>query len=139
MTYILLIFILYLAYYDFKYYRVPNRITLLLFLLVLSQSYFNNRLEKAIIAGLFSLLFYTVVYLITKGKIGVGDIKFSIISAIYLGFEFWLYSMFYSIILATIVSSVLLLLKKIDKGSRLPFIPFLTSGIILTHILPPIL
>lgn len=137
MTYILLIIILYLAYYDIRYYRVPNRITLLLFLLVLTDSYLNHRWEKAIIAGFFSLIFFVVVFMITRGKIGIGDIKFSIISAIYLGFELWLYSIFYAILTATFTGLTLIIMKKIKRDDRLPFIPFLTTGIICTLIIPP--
>lgn len=134
MTYILLIICLYLAYYDIRYYKVPNRFTLLLFILVIIQSYYYNRLEKAIIAGFFSLLFYTLVYLITRGKIGIGDIKFSVTSAIYLGWGLWMDALIYSIITVVIISSPLFLAKIINKDSRLPFIPFLVSGIILSKL-----
>lgn len=134
MTYILLIICLYLTYYDIRYYRVPNKITLLLFILVIIQSYYNNRLEKSIIAGLFSLLFYSLVYLITRGKIGIGDIKFSVTSAIYLGWGLWIDALFYSMLTVVIITTPLFLTKKLKKESRLPFIPFLVSGVILSKI-----
>lgn len=139
MTIILLLIILYLSYYDIRYYKVPNRITLLLFFLVITHSYYDNRLINAITAGLFSLIFYIVVYLLTKGKIGIGDIKFSIISAIYLGFELWLYSIFFAVLVSSIVAGTLLINKKINKESRIPFIPFFVSGIIFSYTIPPFL
>lgn len=126
-----------LVYYDFKYLKVPNLITLLLFLSVIIYKIYNKiPPTDFIIPGLVSAGTLLAVYIFSKGKLGMGDIKYSVIISIYFGYIFWLGSIIYAAASALIISIYLLISKKISKYTRIPFIPFLVAGGIINYFLP---
>lgn len=137
MIIILLLISLFLVFYDLKYYKVPNLINLALLILVISNKvYIKDHPFDYIIPGLIAFITLLLVYMVSKGKLGMGDIKYSSIMAIYFGYRFWLGSLIYASIVALLVSIILLLSKKIKKDSRIPFIPFLVIGNIVNYLIP---
>lgn len=128
---------LFLVFYDLKYFKVPNLINLFLLILVISNKvYIKAHPFDYIVPGLIAFITLLLVYMVSKGKLGMGDIKYSSIMAIYLGYRFWLSSLIYASIAALLISIILLLSKKIKRDSRIPFIPFLVIGNIANYIIP---
>lgn len=121
------ILLLYLSYYDIRYYKVPNRILLLLLLFVLFNQCYSGELLSSLLCGLYSILFFTLVYIFSRGKIGMGDIKFSIVSAIYLGYFPWLLSLMIGVL------SILPFYRYFGRSKPIPFVPFLTFGTFFSH------
>jgi len=100
---------------------------------------FENSIGAIIIfLGLF--LLGIISYELTKVKsLGLGDIKLSAISTIWLGTESALLALTISFILSAIYSLYGKLLKKTDQLSQYPFAPFLSIGITFSWILDKIL
>ena len=64
--------------------------------------------------------------------IGKGDGYLVCISGMALGFKINLSLLFYALFLAGGISAVLLSLRKVKKDTKLPFVPFLLGGYLLT-------
>ena len=75
------------------------------------------------------IIVYTVAFF-SRERIGKGDaIAMMFIGAV-AGKETVLMSLFVSLTVAALLSAVLLILKKVQKDTKLPFIPFLSIGVI---------
>jgi len=131
MIYIILLTSLYLTYYDLRYKKVPNKILLVLFILVLIDKILIGDLKWSLISGAIAFLTFFLVYIVSRGNIGMGDIKYTSITAIYFGYKFWLYSIIYCSISAIFITVILYLLKIIKRYTKIPFIPFLALGLII--------
>lgn len=137
MILILIILSLYLVYHDIRFKRVPNIITLLLFLLVLGfKIFFKEPLISGFISGAVAFFTFLLIHIISGKKLGMGDCKYTAVIAFHFGYLFWLKSIIYCSIVALVLSLTLLLLKKIDRTTPIPFIPFLVLGWIINYYVP---
>ena len=69
---------------------------------------------------------------LTKGCIGKGDGYLLCICGAALGIRQSVSFFFYGLMLAGGISAVLLALKKVKRNTKLPFVPFLFAGFLLT-------
>jgi leader peptidase (prepilin peptidase) / N-methyltransferase len=60
---------------DYKFHRIPNFITGYLSLLLLVIQLFQHRILDSIVGGVEFLLFFGVLTIISRGGIGIGDVK----------------------------------------------------------------
>lgn len=82
---------------------------------------------------LIDLIPGAVMYLIaflSKERIGKGDAQSLMFIGAVAGSSTVLMSLFVSLTIAAILSAILLALKKVKKDTKLPFIPFLSIGVI---------
>jgi len=132
MIIVFLLFSFSLSIYDIKYKKVPNIVLFILFILSLLNKIFINRSITTSFLNLgISLLTLLLVYFISKGKLGMGDIKFSSIIAFEFGYKIWVYSLLYCSFIALIISLVLVKINKINTKTKIPFIPFISAGLLL--------
>lgn len=75
-----------------------------------------------------------VLSAVLRGGIGKGDGYLLCISGVALGAEQNTVLLFYGIFLAGVVSALLLVLKLVKRDTKLPFVPFLFIGFLLTVI-----
>lgn len=137
MIYILLPVSIYLTYYDIKYKRVPNIALILLFIASLAfKIILKEPLIPAFISGSGAFLMFLLIHIFSGKKLGMGDCKFTALIAFNFSFLFWLQSIIYCSFTALVVTLTLLLLKKINRTTKIPFVPFLTAGWILNYFLP---
>lgn len=134
-------FLLPIAWQDYKEKRIPNKLLFvwltvrgLLFLWEGIQSpeqamtvFIGNVITMVVVIGIFG-----ITRAISRGGIGMGDIKLFAVLSFAFGFRFVMGAVLYSSLTAALVGGVLLLLKKADKKSRLPFAPFILTGTVLT-------
>ena len=113
----------------------------LIILLIFTITYFTFKLFFSgnmvlfdIFKGIiFSLLFFLIIILLTKNKgIGIGDMIFFSLCSINIGFINSLEAILIAFILGMIYSIFLILLRKANLKTKLPFIPFLSIGILLS-------
>jgi prepilin signal peptidase PulO-like enzyme (type II secretory pathway) len=126
--------------YDLKYYLVPNIIIfpaiILTFVFDLYLwwnvglfSVFMSSILAAVIAGGFFL----ILVLISKEKwMGMGDVFIGILIGLILGFPQVLVALFLAFWIGAIFSIFLLLLKKKNLKSKIPFGPFLVLATIIS-------
>ena len=84
---------------------------------------------KLIIDAIPGILIYIVAFL-SREKIGKGDALSLIFIGMAAGFETVLSALFISLTITALLSGILLTLKKVKKDTRIPFLPFLSIGVI---------
>lgn len=65
---------------------------------------------------------------ITKGGMGIGDAILFVVIGISVGFFPAINILFYSLLLAAVVSIILLVCRKVTRKQTIPFIPFILAG-----------
>ncbi len=89
-------------------------------------------------AGLGALLsggIFLVCYLITKGKLGAGDVKLAFIMGLYLTTVRVMGAILYGCVLCLAVSLVLVFRKKLTMKDGVPMVPFLFVGMIAAFLI----
>lgn len=125
------IILIIISFIDIRSQNIPNKavmFTLLigsLFILLGNLSFYDSicgMLVGGVIMWLISLI---------PGAIGGGDVKLMFALGLCLGFQGILNAMLISFFLASMVSLMLLLLKKLGRKDVIPFGPFLAVGTII--------
>lgn len=132
-------FLIVIFVYDLKHYIIPDEIIYPAIIITFSWRLFkifqysilNTQhliLNPLLSAVLSSALFVSVI-LITKGKgMGWGDVKIAFLMGLFLGCPNVLVALFFSFLSGALVGSLLIILKKKNLKSELPFGPFLVFG-----------
>lgn len=129
---LLLSFLIVIFFTDLKYGIIPDAILLpasivsLLYLFLNPNSLIINHLLSAVGA----CLFFLILFLVTKGRgMGFGDVKFSFLMGLILGFPNIVVSLYIAFLTGAIVGIILILWrKKRVFGTAIPFGPFLVLG-----------
>ncbi len=125
-----------LSVYDIRHHRLPNKHVLAMTLIVLAFEIFLclaasqwSPFISALRVALTLLAIYGTLFLISRGQLGMGDVKYSVPTGLALGF----YSPHGAIncvtltfVLAGIVSLIGMLTKRLTRESRMAFGPYMT-------------
>ena len=120
------------AIIDIRKKRIPDKLVLagtvagLAFVLIDPQREFLSSILGGATAGLVLLL----IHYITKGGLGLGDVKLFGCSGIFLGLEGTVSAMLISAVLSGLFSMVLICLNPDNKKSEIPFAPFILAGVL---------
>ena len=131
-----------LAVIDTRCHRLPDALTLPSYpitLTLLSAAFpFTpggaRCLERAVVTAAAVLALYTLLALASRGAIGWGDVKLSGILGLYLG---WTsthaipYGVGGGFLLAALTAIILMLTRKADRKTDLPFGPFMLAAAVL--------
>lgn len=127
-----------LSIIDFKSHRLPNRLvawfTATQILIMGITSWITSdlgRLTTALgIAGVTTIV-YLMLYLVSRGSLGMGDVKFAFPLGLSVGWysaNQWLLAIFVSFLLAGLVAVIGLVTKRMTGKSRLAFGPYMFLG-----------
>lgn len=132
------------AWTDFREYLILNRVLLagVIFRVLLLTAECWNSMDEAkyimisacMAAGILAVA-AQLCRLISSGSVGFGDVKLLIILGLYAGMNSIMGIMIITFLCVFVVSVVLLLLKKVNRKSVIPFAPFILTGTILAVIL----
>lgn len=89
---------------------------------------------NGVITGMVIALMIVLVKKVFKQKIGMGDLKLLAALSITYGYAGMINVLFFSIIIAMLYGIVMMILKKKNKNSEIPFVPFVSLGCFLTVI-----
>jgi prepilin signal peptidase PulO-like enzyme (type II secretory pathway) len=126
---------------DVAYRIIPNRILLLgligwSFILIVETAIFSW--WNLGIAGIVGITFFVINmisnYITSRQGFGYGDIKLLLLISLFLGTNV-LIAITLAVILGGVCSLLLLVLGKTTRKSRLPFAPFVLSGVITYYLL----
>lgn len=127
-------FFLIIFVYDLRYSLIPDEIILsgivlaFIFNLLLGYSW-----DKLALAGLIGSGFFLLQYLISQGKwIGFGDVKLGLLIGFFVSWPKILLVLFFAYLFGAIIGSFLLLTKKRNLKSEIPFGPFLVFATFIT-------
>ncbi|MBQ3524403.1 MAG: prepilin peptidase [Clostridia bacterium] len=132
------------AIVDMKEYRIPNnllliglvsRVVVLVFELIFNFDMILPIIVNDGVALVFSIIICVACRLLSKGSLGMGDVKLLMLSSIMLGVEGFCYVLFSSVIFSSIVATSLLVFKRKKKKDVIPFAPFILLGTITSLII----
>ena len=86
----------------------------------------NNFYFFDIFNFLFLILLFHILYYLSKGGLGYGDIKVYCVLAINLNIFESIYLLAFTFVYAGFFALSLLILKKVKKGTKIPLVPFIT-------------
>ncbi|MBU1131360.1 prepilin peptidase [Patescibacteria group bacterium] len=127
-------FLIIIFVYDLKHYLIVDKVSLpaffiaLLINLLLGHPLFNLLLASILVAGFF---FFQLV--LSKGKwIGGGDVRLGLVMGAMLGWPQALIALFLAYISGSIIGLVLIMAKKKEWHSQIPFGTFLSAATLIT-------
>lgn len=137
--------LIFIFVYDFKYYLIPDKISLpsilvifiiqiLFYFLKLTDTtqFFGPYILSFVIAAVIGGAFFFLQFAVSRGRwIGGGDIRLGALMGAVLGWPYILIALFLSYILGSVVSVILIILKRKKMQSRVPFGTFLTIGTLI--------
>jgi leader peptidase (prepilin peptidase)/N-methyltransferase len=133
-----------LAAVDYQTHRLPNRLVSWLTvtqLVALTFLWQPEKLQAALLTALATTVTYILLYLISRGSLGMGDVKFSFPLGLTVGWyapSNWLLTILLTFVLAGLVSITEVILKRKTLKSRFAFGPYMYLTSILV-ILPKLL
>lgn len=122
---------------DFRELRIPNKLILTgliirLVLLILELFYMPDTICATVLNEVYAIIGAVIVSLIcmflSKGSLGMGDLKLMAVMAAFLGVEGICYTIFVSIFFSFIAAVGLLILRKKTRKDVIPFAPFVLAG-----------
>lgn len=138
---ILLAGLLVIVWIDVNEKRIPNKILAALFLirifiLVLESiafwGYGLSILFSAAMGGLAGGGMFLLVYLLSRGGIGMGDVKLFAVLGLYMGIGSVFIVVFFTVISSAIYSVIMLIRRKIKLKEEIPYAPFVMLGVVLS-------
>ena len=134
----------FLAVTDLKIRKVPNKfLGILLLLWILFEAFYIltdiNKGIAFLLSGVFSgviagIIFFAT-YLISKKRLGAGDIKLSVIMGLYLRDDMILGAILYGTVICCLYSLIQVARKKISMKDSVPMVPFLYLGCIIVYMI----
>ena len=130
-----------LSIVDFKSHRLPNKLVgwfvaveiLIMGIIEWMASDFA-RLLPALGVAAATMISYVLLYLVSRGSLGMGDVKFAFPLGLCVGWysaDYWLVAIFVSFLIAGLVSVIGLVTKQMTRKSRLAFGPYMFLGTFL--------
>lgn len=118
-----------LSLIDIKHMILPNILVLIVFILSILYMIF---IKKTYMDSLWGFLigggFFLLLMLVTLGNMGGGDIKLMAALGVWLGLQGTVLTIAFAFIVGAVVSVILMITKKADRKSMLPFGPFICLG-----------
>lgn len=133
-----LLWLLGLSGYDIRYKRVPVWLVLLGGVAAAGSGIFQWVCLEGSPADFFmGMIPGAVLLLLALGtqKAGWADGVVLMFLGSVLGFRQCILAVMFSFILISVVSAVLMILKKVDKGTAVAYVPFLTIGFVLCEMI----
>lgn len=130
-----------IGWIDFLSRKIPNKILIFMFgartVLLIIECIVYRELWKSIILSasmgfVFSGGMFLLCYLISRGGVGIGDVKLFAVLGYYMGSGAVFSVMFMTVLAAALFSTIALLLKKTNLKQEIPFAPFIFLGTVLT-------
>ena len=130
-----------LSIVDFKSHRLPNQLVgwfvaveiLIMGITGWMASDFARLLTALGIAATM-MISYVLLYLVSRGSLGMGDVKFAFPLGLCVGWysaNQWLVAIFVSFLIAGLVAVIGLVTKRMTRKSRLAFGPYMFLGTFL--------
>lgn len=133
-----------MAFYDFKFHKIPNKILLWAFVLrvlefVPELLIYKSDVLKMVLDELIIVFVLFVICMICnfvmKNAIGMGDVKMLMVMGLYLGSEKLFSVIMVSLVIAFLGAIILLAIGKKGRKDEMAFAPFILAGTYLAAIL----
>ncbi len=117
---------------DIKERRIPDNLIVAGVVIGLALSLYNpeHGFLDGLIGGMTAGLILLLISHITKGGLGLGDVKLFGCIGIYLGLESTVSAMLIAALLSGLFSLVLICINRDNKKREIPFAPFILAGVL---------
>ena len=118
---------------DYKLQIIPNRLNYFGIIIGLIFSVIFNyiSIKLALLGLIIPAGFLLLVAILTKGGMGIGDVKFAAMIGTFIGPKFTLLGIFLGSLIGSIIGVGLLVTGKKGRKSKLPFGPLIALGTII--------
>ncbi len=123
-----------LFFIDLKYHRLPNILTVPGIALGLLLSAGLGQIKSAVLGALAGGGVLFIVAVITRGGLGMGDVKLQAMVGAFLGLREMLISLTIGVILGGIIGFILLALRLKGRKDMVPYGPFLITGALVVSL-----
>lgn len=122
---------------DLKETMVPDRFVIIGSILVLILRLIQGNATFYIISGLASFAVLFLILILSKGKLGGADVKLYGLIGLSIGWMDALGSIFYASMIALLYHIPIMITNKgkVEKNKEIPFVPFITLGVLCTYFL----
>lgn len=136
---IIITFLMFSALFDIKYMILPDFSTVILIvaavILLLTDKLDLASLGNNLLSAAVSFGFLYFLYLVTNKKgMGFGDVKLAFFMGLFLGYPKIILAMYLAFISGALFGLILMIFKKADRKTKMPFGPFLILGVLLAWI-----
>lgn len=123
---------------DLRQRRIPNLLTLIGALLAFTFAFMGGKsfLWTSLKGSLLVFLLLLFLHLLSRGQLGMGDVKLGWVLGAFLGPEAGLAAVLWAFFLGGLTALLLLLMKKISRKDSLPFAPFFALGTLMVFLDP---
>jgi len=126
------IFLLAFAIIDIKTRLVPNKLLLVAGAVTIIWLFFTGTVVSGLQGGLTGFSLFGIIYLLSRGKVGAGDVKLVGLIGLMAGFPFVLLALLLALLTGSVVIGILLAFKRVKTTGSISSAPFLCSGAIIT-------
>ncbi len=120
-----------LAFQDVRKKRVDLLLVILLAIVNTVICLLMKRSAGDVCIGILPGVFAVLVALLTKGKLGLGDGLVLIATGVVYDWNRVMVIWLVGLVLSTVVGAVLIMMKKANIKTALPFLPFLFTGFVV--------
>lgn len=131
------IFGLLLSWIDIREHRLPNKLVgllIIILILVTVTSEHSDQISIALqVTGLY-LITFVFLYLLSRGALGLGDVKFAIPCGFVIGIlapQNWLISVWLMFVMAGLFGLSRVLINRNAYSKAIPFGPFMTTSVFI--------
>lgn len=122
---------------DVKSMQIPNSLVIAGILTGLIFSSVTGPMEAIfrVLAGFAAGFIFLIISWLSKGGVGMGDVKLMVVIGIYMGLGLTFNILILSVIIGGIAAAAMLLTKKTDRKGTIPFAPFVLIGTVIMVLL----
>ena len=125
---IILLVLVYSTYTDIKTRKVMMIPILGCYFLALLEYFLPIGQNCVSIIGILPGIMLIPISIVSKGELGMGDVYLTIAIGLFMGIKGTLEILMIASGIAAVYSLIMLILKKVDRKTRMPFVPFILSG-----------
>lgn len=130
---IFILCLLYHTYTDMKSMLLYDKVTLLLAAVGVVRAFFEHQLLEALYGAGAMLVIMLLLYFVSRGGMGEGDVKLAPALGIWLGLEQGLLCLLLAFVSGGIVGALLLLCRRGKLKQAIPFGPFLCAAAVAAY------
>ena len=119
---------------DIKYKQIPGMLISVAIVVFIFLGVMQDKLPDYLVYINFFIgyAYIYVLFVVSKGKIGLGDAKISALIALVLGLKLWIWALLFASMFGIIYGTIFIKLKLLNVDSKIPFAPFLSLGCYLS-------
>lgn len=114
---------------DYKEMIIPNEFIIFILIVAIAYTVYDGNYLSHIIGFFIVSVILLIINILSKGGIGMGDVKLMAVGGLLVGTANVLASFVIASVVAALIGVLLLLSKKKKRDAKIPFGPFLAFGL----------